>query len=80
MAKQLTIRGVSEELSRQLARLSQNRGQSLNTTALQILEDALGVDARRARLQRYATWSPADKLEFDAALAGQRMIDDDLWR
>lgn len=80
MAKQLTIRGVSEELSRQLARLSQDRGQSLNTTALQILEDALGVDARRERLQRYATWSPADKREFDGAVAGQRVIDDGLWR
>ena len=37
MAKQLTIRGVSDEVSRQLARLSHDRGQSLNATALQIL-------------------------------------------
>jgi len=80
VAKQLTIRGVSEELSRQLARLSHDRGQSLNATALQILEDALGVDARRDRLRRYATWSPADQHEFDNALAGQRVIDHGLWR
>ena len=80
MAKQLTIRGVSEELSAQLARLSRDRGQSLNATALQIHEDALGVDARRERLQRYATWSPNDQREFDSALAGQRVVDDGLWR
>ena len=80
MAKQLTIRGVSEELSRQLARLSHDRGQSLNASALQSLEDALGVDARRDRLRRYATWSPTDQREFDNALAGQRVIDDGLWR
>ena len=79
IAKQLTIRGVSDEVSRQLARLSHDRGQSLNTTALQILEDALGVDARRQRLERYATWSEADLSEFEAALAGQRVIDRDLW-
>ena len=80
MTKQLTIRGVSDEVSRQLARLSHDRGQSLNATALQILEDALGVDARRQRLERYATWSKADLAEFEAALAGQRVIDRDLWR
>ena len=80
MAKQLTIRGVSEELSSQLARVSHDRGQSLNATALQILEDALGVDARRKRLERHATWSPADQREFDNALAGQRVIDDGHWR
>ena len=79
MARQLTIRGVSDEVSRQLARLSQDRGQSLNATALQILEDALGIDARRERLRRYATWSPADLVEFEEALAGQRVIDDGLW-
>ena len=79
MAKQLTIRGVSDVVSRRLTRLSRDRGQSLNATALQILEDALGVDARRQRLQRYATWSEADHAEFEAALAGQRVIDDALW-
>ena len=80
MAKQLTIRGVSEEVSRRLTRLSRDRGQSLNATALQILEDAVGIQARRQRLQRYATWSPADLTEFEGAIAGQRVIDDALWR
>jgi hypothetical protein len=80
MARQLTIRGVSDELGRRLARLSRERGQSMNTTALQILEAAVGVDQRRRRLARYATWSAADRAEFDQALADQRVIDDDLWR
>jgi len=80
MSKQLTIRGVSEEVSRRLTRLGRDRGQSLNATALQILENAVGIDARRQRLQRYATWSAADLAEFEGALAGQRVIDDALWR
>jgi len=79
MAKQLTIRGVSDEVSRRLTRLSRDRGQSLNATALQILEDALGIDARRQRLRRYATWSAGDLVEFEDALQGQRVIDDALW-
>lgn len=80
MAKQLTIRGVSDELGRRLARLSRERGQSVNTLALGILEDAVGIDARRRRLARYATWSVAEAADFDRSLTDQRVIDDDLWR
>ncbi|MFL6262658.1 MAG: FitA-like ribbon-helix-helix domain-containing protein [Thermoanaerobaculia bacterium] len=74
MAKQLTIRGVPDEVARRLERLSQARGQSINTTVLQILEAAVGVDERRKRLARYATWSYEDRAEFDEALALQRAI------
>ncbi len=80
MPKQLTIRGVSDELGRRLSRLSRERAQSVNSTALRILEQALGVDARRRRLERYATWSDTDVTEFDRALSDQRVIDDGLWR
>lgn len=80
MAKQLTIRGVPEEVGRRLESLSQARGQSVNTTVLHILEAAVGVDERRKRLARYATWTPEDQAEFNEALALQRTIDDPLWR
>lgn len=80
MSKQLTIRGVSDELGRRLTRLSRERGRSVNATALAILEDAVGIHARRRRLERYATWTPEDAEAFDRALAEQRVIDDDLWR
>lgn len=80
MATQLTIRGVSEELNRRLTKLGKSRGQSVNTTALQILETAVGIDARRQRLARYMTWSSADAAEFESALRNQRVIDDDQWR
>jgi plasmid stability protein len=80
MAKQLTIRGVSEEVGSRLEKLSRARGQSLNATVLDILESAVGVDERRRRLARYATWTQEDLKEFNAALAAQRTIDDPLWR
>jgi len=80
MASQLTIRGVSPDLNRRLTKLGKSRGQSVNTTALEILEAAVGIDARRERLNRYMTWSPADAVEFDLALRNQRVIDDDQWR
>ena len=80
MSKQLTIRGVPDELERRLTSLSEARGQSLNATLLAILATAVGVDARRRRLERYVAWSEAESAEFDASLAAQRTIDEDLWR
>ena len=78
--RQLTIRNVPDEVGKRLDRLSRDRGESLNTVMLSILTDSVGVDARRTRLERYATWTEDDAAAFDAALAGQRTIDVDLWR
>lgn len=80
MPKQLTIRGVSDEVGRRLRSLSRTRGQSVNATVLSILEQAVDVNKRRRRLARYATWTEQDLAEFDRALAAQRTIDEALWR
>ena len=80
MPSQLTIRGVSDELGRRLSKLGKSRGQSVNTTALQILEQAVSIEAQRQRLARYITWSTADASEFDAALKNQRTIDEGQWQ
>ena len=80
MPKQLTIRGVSDELNRRLARLGRERGESVNVVARSILEDAVGLRARRERLRGYATWTRDEAAAFERALAGQRVIDDELWQ
>jgi hypothetical protein len=80
MSRQLTVRGVSEEVGQRLESLSRARGQSLNATVLAILESAVGVDERRRRLARYTTWTQEDLAELNEALVAQRSIDDPLWR
>ncbi len=80
MTKQLTIRGVSDKVGSRLENLSRSKSQSVNATVLEILESAIGVNGRRRRLERYATWSPEDLSEFEEALAAQRQIDENLWR
>ena len=80
MAKQLTVRGVSDEVADRLAKLSKSRGQSLNTTINILLAQAVGEDERRRRLERYVGWTQADLAEFEEELAAQRTIDDALWR
>ena len=74
-SRQITVRGVSPELSRRLKRLSLTRGESLNTTVLSILQRAAGIDERRNALARYATWTKADLRSFDEALRSQRTVD-----
>lgn len=79
MGKQLTIRGVPEEVAERLAMLSRSHGRSVNATVLEILAAAVGVEERRRRLERYATWTEDDLVEFEGALAAQRRVDDELW-
>ncbi|HXH91893.1 MAG TPA: hypothetical protein VNN25_09960 [Thermoanaerobaculia bacterium] len=80
MAKQMTIRGVPEDVAGKLRRLSKRRGRSVNTTVLEILSQAVGSDARRERLARYATWTTDDLAQVEEAVAAQRVIDESLWR
>ncbi len=80
MARQLTVRGVPDEVARKLEGLSSNTGRSINSLVNEFLSDAVSESARRRRLERYATWSEQDEVEFNATLAEQRTIDDGLWR
>ena len=76
---QMTIRNVNPELKKRLEELSKSRGESMNTTVLQILEQAVKLDQRLLRLARYATWTQQDFDEFEEALNEQRQVDDELW-
>jgi len=51
MSRQLTIRGVPDDVAMRLESVSRARGRSVKQT----LEEALGADQRLHRLQRYAT-------------------------
>jgi hypothetical protein len=78
--RQLTIRNVPDAVAERLDRLSRERDESLNSTLVSLLTEAVSYDARRERLERYVTWTPEDVETFNDALRAQRTIDDDLWR
>jgi plasmid stability protein len=80
MSRQLTVRGVPDEVARKLQRLSRERGRSVNATVLEILDGAVGEAPRRERLARYVTWTPEALAEVEDAVAAQRVIDESLWR
>ena len=76
----MTVRNVDPELSRRLRAISAERGESLNSTVLRLLRDAVGLDARRDRLRRYIGWTSDELEEFSAALRAQRVVDEQYWR
>ena len=78
-ATQITLRNVDPELSRRLRAVSVERGESLNRTVLHLLRGAVGIDSRRDRLRRYATWTSEDLEEFNGALRAQRVVDPRDW-
>ena len=78
-SSQITLRNVDPALSSRLRAISEERRESLNSTVLHILRKAVGLDQRRERLQRYATWNGDDAREFNDALAAQRVVDERSW-
>ena len=47
----------------------------MNSVALRLLEQAAGIDRRRARFERFATYTEDEAAELDRAIAEQRQID-----
>ena len=77
---QITLRNVDPELLRRLRAISTERGESLNSTVLRLLRDAVGLDARYDRLRRYVTWTADDLSDFTDALHAQRVANERHWQ
>lgn len=80
MSSRITLRNVDPELSRRLRAISAARGESLNAAVLRLLRRATGLNLRRERLERYATWTAEDVEEFTKALRAQRKVDERYWQ
>jgi len=79
---QYTIRGVPPAVDAALRERARQTGKSLNEAALDALAEGTGVTGaprkRRDLSDIVGTW--VEDPEFDAAIADQDRIDDDLWK
>ena len=79
---QYTIRGIPPALDAALRERARVAGQSLNEAALQALMDGAGLTGERKKRRDLSdlvgTWK-ADQ-EFEAAIAEQDQVDEDLWK
>jgi plasmid stability protein len=81
--KALTIRNVDPRLARALAREQSRRKASLNQVVLELLRQALGVDAQVRRSNGLAklagTWTARELTEFDRNIKMFGRIDPEEW-
>jgi len=79
---QYTIRGIPPAVDQALRKRARSTGKSLNEAALDALAEGAGVTGaprkRRDLSDIVGTW--IEDPEFDAAVADQDRIDDDLWK
>ena len=80
--KTLTIRNVPRDLDEALQRERTRRGQSLNQTVIDLLNQRLGVGVARSNgLARLAgTWSDEEFQQFQEATAAFQRVDEELWK
>jgi len=81
--KALTIRNVDARLARALERETSRRGTSLNRTVLELLRQALGVDAlsrpSNGLVKLAGTWTARELAQFEAHTAVFEQVDPELW-
>jgi hypothetical protein len=78
----LTIRNLPPTLAEALDREKRRRGQSLNQTVIELLDQGLGtLRARSNGLGRLVGgWSEKEFRDFEQAIAQFEEVDEELWR
>ncbi|MCW5821620.1 MAG: hypothetical protein KIT34_02395 [Cyanobacteria bacterium TGS_CYA1] len=82
--KQITIRGVPQEIANALVKEKKRRGTSLNQTILDLLGQHFGIsndslfDNGLSKLA--GTWSKADLREFEKNTSIFNAIDQEVWK
>lgn len=86
--KQITLRGIPDEITKIIEREAEKKSISLNKAFILFLEKASGTKVKRKnqKIQHdefnkfFGVWSKNESLEFDKNLEIQRKIDDNLWK
>ncbi len=85
--KQLTIRGLDEQLERRLREMAREQRISLNRAALALMRRGAGLSNRRESTDTVGfaldtfigVWSDEDEVELLRALEPLEQIDPELW-
>lgn len=79
---QYTLRNIPEGLDVEIRRRAKQEGRSLNEVAVQAMARGLGLAGAPLRYRDLGDLAGRwrDDPEFDAALADQDTIDEELWR
>jgi superfamily I DNA/RNA helicase len=85
--KQYTVRGLSKETEKKIAKEAREKGISLNRAIVALLDKETGTSKKRERKDTlndldhlFGFWTTADTGEFERNLELQREVDEDLWK
>ncbi len=81
--RQITIRGVTDELALALEQEKKERGTSLNQAVLDLLRQGLGLTSAthdNGLSKLASTWNKRQFVEFEQALKSIEQIDSELWQ
>lgn len=86
--KQLTVRGLDEDVVRELERIAEEEGVSLNQSVNKLLRKGLAHSGDKddngvigdSLAHLFGTWSSEEADEFDRAVADFEVIDEAMWR
>ncbi len=86
--KQITVRGVPDEIGRKIKKEADRKGLSLNKAFISLLENAAGTKSRGKKRRDLChdldhlsgIWAKEEAETFKKSLGFQRRIDEDLWK
>lgn len=85
--KAITIRNIPPDLARLIRQRAKAERTSLNRTVIHLLEESVGGPKKAGPEGPYydldplaGRWTAEEAAAFNAALAGQRQIDSELWK
>ena len=82
--RQLTVRGIPEELELEIQSRAQADGESLNKAVIRLLKQAVGLDRPQRRKRDLSVlngkWDSEEAAEFDDNVRVFEAIDEELWK
>ncbi len=84
--KQITIRGIPDDIERKARREAERKGLSFNKAFLSLLKTSAGTKERKKRVLHHeldhlcGIWTKEEAEVFQKHLGFQRRIDEDLWK
>ena len=82
--RQITVRGIPEELEREIQSRARAHGESLNKSVIRLLKQAVGLDRPEKKKRDLSAlsgkWGSAETAQFESNVRIFDAIDEDLWK
>ena len=82
--RQITLRGIPEDLKREIQSRARARGESLNKSVIRLLRQAVGLDRPERKKRDLSAlagkWGSREATEFERNVRVFETIDADLWQ